>query len=56
MMLSLKLIAFVSVLLTLFACSVNDTKEVSEEFIAKARIVGEELKDTYYRISKRLSK
>jgi hypothetical protein len=34
----------------------DDTKEVSEEFITKAKIVGEELKDTYYRISKRLSK
>jgi len=34
----------------------DDTKEVSEEFIAKARIVGEELKDTYRRINKRLSK
>ena len=34
----------------------NDTKEASEEFIAKARIVGEELKDTYRRINQRLSK
>ena len=35
---------------------VDDKKEASEELIAKARIVGEELKDTYYRINKRLSK
>jgi hypothetical protein len=28
----------------------------SEEYIAKAKIVGEELKETYSRISKRLSK
>lgn len=28
--------------------------ETSENFIAKAKIVGEELKDAYYRISKRL--
>jgi len=34
----------------------DDTKEASEEFIAKAKIVGEELKDTYHRINKRLSK
>jgi len=27
----------------------------SEEYIAKAKIVGEELKETYKRISKRLS-
>ncbi len=33
-----------------------DTKDASEEFIAQARIVGEELKDTYHRINKRLSK
>jgi putative cell wall-binding protein len=33
----------------------DDTKETSEDFIAKARIVGEELKDTYHRIAKRLS-
>jgi ribosomal protein L12E/L44/L45/RPP1/RPP2 len=34
----------------------NDTKEASEEFIAKAKIVGEELKDTYHRINERLSR
>jgi hypothetical protein len=33
----------------------DDTKEASEEFIAKAKIVGEELKETYHRINKRLS-
>ena len=33
----------------------DDSKETSEEFIAKAKIVGEELKDAYNRISKRLS-
>ncbi|MGY6274117.1 hypothetical protein [Methylomonas sp. MgM2] len=33
----------------------DDTIETSEEFIAKAKIVGEELKDTYHRIAKRLS-
>ena len=33
----------------------DDTKETSEEFIAKAKIVGEELKDTYHRIARRLS-
>lgn len=33
----------------------DDTKETSEELIAKAKIVGEELKDTYRRIAKRLS-
>ena len=33
----------------------DDSKETSEEFIAKAKIVGEELKDAYSRISKRLS-
>ena len=32
----------------------DDSKETSEEFIAKAKIVGEELKDAYSRISKRL--
>ena len=31
-------------------------KATSEEFISKAKIVGDELKDTYSRISKRLSK
>jgi hypothetical protein len=34
----------------------DDTKETSEDFIAKARIVGEELKEAYHRISQRLSK
>lgn len=34
----------------------DDTKEASEEFIAKAKIVGEELKRAYKRINKRLSK
>lgn len=33
----------------------DDSKETSEEFIAKAKIVGEELRETYNRISKRLS-
>jgi hypothetical protein len=33
----------------------DDTVETSEEYIAKAKIVGEELKETYKRISKRLS-
>jgi hypothetical protein len=33
----------------------DDTKETSEEFIDKARIVGEELKEAYHRISQRLS-
>jgi len=33
----------------------DDSKETSEEFIAKAKIVGEELKDAYQRIAKRLS-
>jgi DnaJ-domain-containing protein 1 len=33
----------------------DDSIETSEEFIAKAKIVGEELKDTYHRIAKRLS-
>lgn len=34
----------------------DDAAETSDEFISKARIVGEELKDTYHRIAKRLSK
>ncbi len=34
----------------------DDAVETSEEFIAKSKIVGEELKETYNRISKRLSK
>ena len=33
----------------------DDTVETSEEYIAKAKIIGEELKDTYQRIAKRLS-
>jgi hypothetical protein len=33
----------------------DDTVETSEEYIAKAKIVGEELKETYNRIAKRLS-
>jgi hypothetical protein len=33
----------------------DDSKETSEEFIVKAKIVGEELKYAYSRISKRLA-
>jgi len=33
----------------------DESKETSEEFIAKAKIVGEELKETYQRITKRLA-
>jgi hypothetical protein len=33
----------------------DDSKETTEEFIAKAKIVGEELKKAYSRIGKRLS-
>jgi len=33
----------------------DDTIETSEEYIVKAKIVGEELKETYNRIAKRLS-
>lgn len=33
----------------------DDTVETSEEFIAKAKIIGEELKETYSRIAQRLS-
>jgi hypothetical protein len=33
----------------------DDAIDTSEEYIAKAKIVGEELKETYQRISKRLS-
>jgi len=33
----------------------DDSKETSEEFIAKAKIVGEEFKEAYVRISKRLA-
>jgi hypothetical protein len=34
----------------------DEAVETSEEFIAKSKIVGEELKETYRRISERLSK
>ena len=34
----------------------DDAIETSEEFIAKVKVVGEELKETYIRISRRLSK
>jgi hypothetical protein len=34
----------------------DDARVTSEEYIAKSKIVGEELKETYNRISKRLSK
>lgn len=33
----------------------DDAVETSEEYIAKAKVVGEELKETYNRIAKRLS-
>lgn len=33
----------------------DDSVETSEDFIAKAKIVGEELKDAYHRIGKRLA-
>jgi len=33
----------------------DDTKETSEEFIAKAKIVSEELQDAYHRIAQRLT-
>lgn len=33
----------------------DESVETSEEFIAKAKIVGEELKETYQRITKRLT-
>ncbi|TAN66124.1 MAG: hypothetical protein EPN17_14740 [Methylobacter sp.] len=33
----------------------DESVETSEEFIIKAKIIGEELKDTYYRIAKRLA-
>jgi hypothetical protein len=33
----------------------DESVETSEEFITKAKVVGEELKDTYYRIGKRLA-
>jgi hypothetical protein len=32
----------------------DQSKETSEEYIAKAKIIGEELRDAYSRISKRL--
>lgn len=34
----------------------DDAVETSEELIAKSKMIGEELKDTYHRISQRLSK
>lgn len=34
----------------------DDTVDTTEDFIAKSKIVGEELKETYRRISDRLSK
>jgi hypothetical protein len=34
----------------------DDALETSEELIAKVKVVGEELKDTYNRIANRLSK
>ena len=33
----------------------DDAVETSDEYIAKAKIVGEELKETYKRLAKRLS-
>jgi hypothetical protein len=33
----------------------DDSVETSEEFIAKAKIVGDELKETYQRIAKRIT-
>ena len=33
----------------------DDSKETSDEYIAKAKIIGEELKEAYNRISKRLT-
>jgi len=33
----------------------DESKETSEEYIAKAKIVGEELKEAYNRINKRLT-
>lgn len=33
----------------------DDAVDTSEDFIAKSKVVGEELKDTYKRIAKRLS-
>lgn len=34
----------------------DDAVETSEELIAKSKVAGEELKETYHRISERLSK
>lgn len=34
---------------------IDESVEVSEDMLAKAKIVGEELKETYQRIAKRLS-
>ncbi|MCG6202700.1 Atg14 domain-containing protein [Psychromonas antarctica] len=34
----------------------NDTVETSEEYMDKAKVVGEELKEAYIRIAKRLHK
>ncbi len=34
----------------------DDAVDISEELIAKSKVVGEELKETYHRISERLSK
>jgi hypothetical protein len=34
---------------------IDDSKEISEEVLAKAKMVGEELKETYQRIAKRLA-
>jgi hypothetical protein len=33
----------------------DDTQDTSEEFIAKAKIISEELQETYHRISQRFS-
>jgi len=33
----------------------DESKETSEEYIAKAKIIGDELKEAYSRISKRLT-
>ncbi|MEY3881377.1 MAG: hypothetical protein RIQ94_2173 [Pseudomonadota bacterium] len=33
----------------------DESVETSEDFINKAKIIGEELKETYYRIGKRLT-
>jgi hypothetical protein len=35
---------------------VDESAEVSEDLLAKAKVVGEELKDTYQRIANRLAK